>query len=33
MTGECTHTIVGDVFVEVVVEDAESIVDKKLETM
>jgi hypothetical protein len=32
MTGECTHTRVGDIFVEVVVEDAKNIVDKKLET-
>jgi hypothetical protein len=32
MTGECTHNIVGDVFVEVVVEDAKNIVDKELET-
>jgi hypothetical protein len=32
MTGECTHTIVRDVFVAVGVEDAKKIVDKKLET-
>ena len=33
MTGECMHNIVGDVFVEVVVEYGKNIVDKKLETM
>jgi hypothetical protein len=29
MTGECTHAMVGDLFVEAVVKDAKNIVDEE----